>query len=134
MDTYGTNRTCRSRARTAAGIDHVRLSYQYLDAGDVDAYGSLLDQDVQIRHPGFPIRRGRAEVLRTRAATGPPGRHDIHRIIAEGDDIAVVGVFTPPTAPDVGDPRHGTDFVDIFTLTEHGLLRSCERFYRVAPL
>jgi hypothetical protein len=133
MDSHGTNTTRLSRACTAAGIDHVRLSYQYLDAGDIDAYGSLLDQGVQIRYPGAPVRRGRAEVLRVSAATGPPGRHDIHRIIADGDGIAVLGRFTPPPAPHAGGPCRSTDFVDIFTLTEVGLLRSCDRFYREAP-
>lgn len=122
----------RSTAATAAGVDHVRLSYHYLDTGDIDGYGSLLDEDAQVRRPDLAQGRGRAEVLRTHAQiAGPPTRHRIYKVIAEGDAVAVTGRYTG--AGQRGQTGADVDFVDVFTLTDEGMLLGYRRFYYVAP-
>jgi hypothetical protein len=127
MSSHGGSRT-RSAVATAAGVDHVRLSYHYLDIGDIDAYGSLLDEHVQVRRPDLAQGRGRAEVLRTHAqVAGPPARHQIFKVIAEGDGVAVTGRYTRPAG------KTDLDFVDVFTLTDEGMLLGYRRFYFVTP-
>ncbi|MDV9190373.1 nuclear transport factor 2 family protein [Streptomyces sp. SR27] len=107
---------------TAAGVDHVRLAYLYLDDGDVDGFGSLLHEDVELRRPDAPPGQGRAEVLRMhREGLVPPARHTLDRIVAEGDSVVVMGR--------VGE----LPFVDVFTLSPEAMLRGCRRYYHVAP-
>lgn len=113
-------------AATSAGIDHARLSYAYLDTGDLDGYGSLLDERAQVRRPDTPQGLGRAQMLRVHAGiAGPPARHELHRIVADGDSVAVFGRYVRPPLD--------LEFADIFTLTELGLLLGYQRFYFVAP-
>ncbi|WP_428965193.1 nuclear transport factor 2 family protein [Micromonospora fluostatini] len=135
MSSHGGARPTRSTAVTAAGVDHVRLSYHYLDTGDIDAYGSLLDEHVQVRRPDLAQGRGRAEVLRTHAqVAGPPARHQIYKVIADGDGVAVTGRYTGSVAPHPGQQPDGElDFVDVFTLTDEGMLLGYRRYYFVAP-
>jgi ketosteroid isomerase-like protein len=122
----------RSAAVTAVGVDHVRLSYHYLDIGDAEGYGSLLDDDIELRHPGSPRGFGRAEVLRAYDAAGrPPGRRDvhrIHRIVAEGDHVVALGRLI--RRPGL---REDLDFADHFTLSPEGMLLSCRRYYCTPP-
>src|SRR5207249_9036866 len=57
---------------TSVGMDHVRLSYCYLDDGDLDAYCSLFAEQAVLRQPGRRPVTGRRElerVERARAAT-----------------------------------------------------------------
>ncbi|MEU0991530.1 nuclear transport factor 2 family protein [Streptomyces sp. NPDC005953] len=85
---------------TDSGVDHVRLAYHYLDTGDVDGYLSLLDEDA------------RPEA----AALGC--RHNIDRIVASGDCVVAIGRVSPQQV----------DFVDVFTLSDEGMLRSRRRY------
>jgi hypothetical protein len=131
---------------TAAGVDHVRLWYHYLDIGDLDAYGSLLDEHAQVSRPDAPPGHGRAEVLERQAALSrATAEHHIYKIIAADDAVAVMGRYLSPSraAPerdgggkeegkDDGDGDH-VEFADFFTLTDKGLLLSCRRYYFVAP-
>jgi len=72
------------------GIDHVRLSYHYLDTGDIEAYGSLLDEHALMFQPNGAPGHGRAEILEQQASlTGPPVKHQIYKIIAADDAVAV---------------------------------------------
>jgi len=117
-----------STAATAAGVDHVRLSYHYLNIGDIDGYGSLLDEHVQVQRPDMARGHGRTEVLRTHAqVAGPPARHQVFKVIADGDGVAVTGRYTSPPG------KNALDFVDVFTLTDEGMLLGYRRFYYVAP-
>ncbi|GAA4430650.1 nuclear transport factor 2 family protein [Actinokineospora soli] len=95
-----------STAATAAGVDHVRLSYLYLDEDDPDAFASLLHADVRIDRPDC---RG--------------GRHALDKVIADGDCVAVVGRYSCRSG--------GQDmpFADVFTLSAEGLLLGCRRYY-----
>jgi ketosteroid isomerase-like protein len=113
---------------TAVGIEHVRLSYFYLDQGDIDGYLSLLHSDIFLLLPGEGEICGRERVGTFQAR---PERlctsHLIHHVIGSGDQVAVEGrhVF--------GDTGRGVDFVEIFVLSEDGLLRSQKRYYFVTP-
>ncbi|WP_117212762.1 nuclear transport factor 2 family protein [Allorhizocola rhizosphaerae] len=121
----GRRRSPPTAAITAAGIDHVRLSYEYLDAGDIDGYASLLDEHVQVKRPDAPHGHGRAEVLRLHANIATPAcKHEIYKIIADGDCVAAVGRFTGHIE---------AEFVDVFTLSDEGLLAGYRRFYFANP-
>src|SRR5436190_2063112 len=84
-----------SPAVTAAGVDHVRLSYAYLDEGDVDAYGSLFDEHAHVSRPDTPLTTGGGQT-----APRPPGRQD-----------RPAGRAVPRTRPDpeAADPRPGEE-------------------------
>ncbi|MFI8104835.1 nuclear transport factor 2 family protein [Streptomyces sp. NPDC086023] len=111
-----------SRIVTAAGVDHVRLSYHYLDSGDLDGYGSLLHEQVELDRPDAPSGHGRAEVVRLhRDGLVPAARHLIHRIVAEGDRVVVMG------------STGRSEFVDVFTLSAEAMLRGCRRYYFAPP-
>ena len=122
----GGRRPPPTTAATSAGVDHVRLSYVYLDAGDLDGYGSLLDEHAQVRRPDTPQSKGRAQIIRIHAAiAGPPTRHVLHRVVADGDSVVAFGRYVRPPLD--------VEFADIFMLTDVGLLLGYQRFYFVAP-
>jgi hypothetical protein len=135
---------------TAAGIDHVRLWYHYLDVGDLDAYGSLLDEHAQLSRPDALPGNGREQILERQAQLASSAvKHHIYKIIADDGAVAVMGRYTPPpsTAPrhagtreindtdetDDADEVEEVEFADFFTLTDKGLLLTCRRYYFVAP-
>lgn len=131
---------------TAAGLDHVRLSYLYRDDGDLDGFGSLLHEDIQVTRPDAPQGHGRAEVLRLHHAIADPAvGHHIYKVVADGDCVAVMGRLTGARriAPDGGanqDARGtagvappGAEFADFFTLSDEGMLLGYRRFYFAAP-
>jgi hypothetical protein len=123
-----------SAAATAAGVDHVRLSYHYLDEGDVDAYGSLFDEHAQVSRPDAPHRRGRRQLLELHAdIAGPRTRHHIYKIIADGDSVAVMGHLGPSLACPLNEDPGDIDFADFFTLSDEGMLLGYRRFYFVSP-
>lgn len=113
---------------TAMGIEHVRLSYLYLDQGDIDGYLSLLHSDITLLLPGEAEVRGRKRVA---TFQGRPewlaADHLIHHVIGCGDRIAVEGRYVSRRS------REGVDFTEVFALSEEGLLRSRKRYYFVAP-
>ncbi|MFC4855950.1 nuclear transport factor 2 family protein [Actinophytocola glycyrrhizae] len=123
-----------STATTAAGVDHVRLSYEYLDAGEFDAYGSLLHEDMQVS--GFwdlPAHGRAAAVARARGAAGPPGHHQVHRVVAGGDCVVAIGRYVVPATTAAPAPA-AVEFADVFTLSGDALLLGQRRFrYRCDP-
>lgn len=119
-------------AVTAAAVDHIILSYLYLDDGNLDGYASLLADDVRLDRPNQPPVRGRDAVLAHVARiAGPPSRHQVHRVIASGDCVAAEGRCTGPAAPRGVDGRQVVDFVDICTVSADGLLLAQRRYYDV---
>lgn len=115
---------------TEAGLDHIRLSYLYRDDGDLDGFGSLLHEDVQVIRPDAPQRRGRAAVLRLHHELADPAvRHHIDRIIADGDCVAAMGRLTGAADCDA----RGVEFADFFTLSDEGMLLGYRRFYFASP-
>lgn len=127
----GNREKSSSTATTAAGADHVRLSYEYLDAGEFDAYGSLLHEDVQVWGLGDLPAHGRAAAVARARAAGPPGHHQVHRVVAGGDCVVAIGRYVVPattTAP------ADVEFADVFTLSDDALLLGQRRFrYRCDP-
>ena len=107
----------------AAAIDHVRLSYCYLDEGDVDAYCSLFTEQVVLREPGTQPVSGRDELARAARMrrAGKFVRHLIFDVFGLGRRVAAVGRVNhlrPPAdhhEPDI-------DFIDVFSVADNGLL------------
>ena len=134
-----------SPSATAAGLDHVRLSYLYRDDGDLDGFGSLLHEDIQVTRPDAPQGRGRAEVLRLHHLIADPAvGHHIYKVVADGDCIAVMGRLTgaarvssatagAATAATPAAATPGVEFADFFTLSDEGMLLGYRRFYFAAP-
>lgn len=120
-----------SSATTAFAVAHVRLAYEYLDAGDLDGYASLLHEDVQVKRPDVPDAHGKPEVLRLMAPlAGPPGKHHLYKVIADGDCVAAVGRFsTTSCLQDTID----VDFADFVIVSDEALLLGVRRFYYAPP-
>ena len=131
MFDYERERSLPTAAVTHVGVDHVRLSYHYLDVGDIDAYASLLDERVEVRLPGAPRGRGREEVLRLHTEVARSAdRHELSQVIAAESNVVVIGrlvrsTAVPPDPPDV-------EFVDVFTVSDVGLLLGYQRFHFTA--
>jgi hypothetical protein len=122
-------------AVTAAAVDHVLLSYLYLDEGDLDGYGSLLADDVRMTRPDLPCVVGRDSVVAQMAGiAGPPGRHRLYRVIANGDCVAAEGRCTGPAALRLADGFRDVDFVDIVTFSADGLLLGQRRYYGTSEI
>lgn len=114
-------------AAMAAAIEHVLLSYLYLDDGNLDGYASLLDEEVQVQWPGLSKATGRADVLAQLAEfIGPPGKHRIGQVIANGDHIVTLGRWTAPVTLYGG--HRFVDFVDVCTVSTSALLISQRRY------
>ncbi len=139
MSSFDDRHPAPSTAITAAGLDHVRLSYLYLDSGDIDGYGSLLDEHAQVYRPDAPHGNGRAEILRLHTAIGGPSvRHHIYKIVADGDCVAVIGRSTQTTPPTIDasgrcEEPSFVEFADFFTLSDDGMLLGYRRFYFAPP-
>jgi hypothetical protein len=93
----------------AAGVDHVRLLYAYLDAGELDGCASLT-------HTG-----NREDALRVLAAL-PPGTHELRTVEAGDQTVTATGRWTGPTGT--------VDFADVFTLSDCGLIDGHHRMLR----
>lgn len=114
---------------TAAGVDHVRLVYDYLDAGDLDACASLLHVDVEFGLPGRPPARGRTAVLHAhRSDVALTTRHEIDRIVAHDHCVVAVG-----RRLDSGTGESCLRFVDVFSIADDAMVRSCTRYYHTTP-
>ncbi|HEX5402671.1 MAG TPA: nuclear transport factor 2 family protein [Pseudonocardiaceae bacterium] len=120
---------------TSVAVEHVLLSYSYLDEGDVDGYGSLLEEDMQVHRPDTPDAHGRQQALSLIAEVGgPPGRHELYKIVASGDCVVATGRFTGPAAYPVRPAAQvDIDFADLFTISGQGLLLGQRRYYYVSP-
>jgi ketosteroid isomerase-like protein len=100
---------------TSVAMDHVRLSYCYLDEGDVDAYCSLFAEQAVHRQTGTTPVTGRTELERVERARKTPVRHSIHRLFATGRQVTAIGLRHLYAQGDV-------HFIDIFTVADNGLL------------
>lgn len=110
---------------SSMGHEHIRLSYQYLDHGDGEGYASLVDPQARFHGPDSRVARGPQEAVELLLGLLPaPARHTLHRIIIEDDGAAVSGTLTTS-----GSEKR--DFVDFFSISDHGLLLSWRRFLSV---
>lgn len=118
-----------SAAVTAAAVDHVRLSYHYLDTGDIDGFVSLLDPEVVLRRPGSRPVRGWGEVERIEAQRCGRGKHVLAQVFSAGNRAAAIGRFIPDP------PRTGSAFyfADIFTIADTGLLVARDSYFFSGP-
>ncbi|HEV2777840.1 MAG TPA: nuclear transport factor 2 family protein [Actinophytocola sp.] len=90
---------------TSVAMDHVRLSYCYLDDGDVDAYRSLFAEPAAGRAP----------------QADRSCRHLIYEVFGSGRRVAAIGrrLSQQPVA---GERATDVHFVDVFTVADNGLL------------
>jgi ketosteroid isomerase-like protein len=114
-----------SSAISLVARDHVRLSYEYLDRGDLDGYLSLLAPDIELRRPGRVPVRGRADAER---ADPPRGRHRLRAVFSVGQQVAATGHFTGEHGR-----RLDVEFADIFAVTPDGLLVAQSTYYFTPP-
>jgi hypothetical protein len=114
---------------TAMGVEHVRLSYDYLDRGDADGYASLLDPGMVLDEPGRERVRGRGAVAGPRRLRGS-GTHDVQDVFAADGRVTAIGRFRGRAGVGADDE---VDFADVFTLSEHGLLLRQRCFYFIHP-
>lgn len=113
----------------SAAMDHVRLSYGYLDDGDIDAYCSLFITQAVARRPGARPVTGRDALERDEQArlSSRRVRHVVDEVFGSGRRVAALGRLRPRHA---GDSGHDTDvdFVDVFTVADNGLLATRTTF------
>lgn len=72
MNSRYAGRLTPSRVVTDSGVDHVRLAYHYLDAGDLDGYGSLLHAGTPWA-PTWSVPGARAPGATTSPGSSPRG-------------------------------------------------------------
>lgn len=104
-------------------IDHVRLSFHYLDIGDIDGYASLFEQQAVLRRPGCEPVRGRAELERFEVARWRAGTcaHELFDVFGSRRRVAAVGRLVPRDASRA-DSDAGTGFVDLFVVSDKALI------------
>lgn len=110
-----------SAAVIVVGVDHVRLLYEYLDAGELDGYASLVHEHAQIRGVGPHDADSREDAVRMLRAW-PPGTHELWTIEPADETVTVTGRYTGATGT--------VDFADVFTLSDCGLIHSHHRVSR----
>ncbi|SDM14630.1 nuclear transport factor 2 family protein [Nonomuraea jiangxiensis] len=116
----------RSAYLAAAAIDHARLSYAYLNDGNLDAYASLFEHDAVWYRPDTTVR-GREELVRFQEKRA--GRFSVTEVISEGsgEHVVVLGRTTEPAfGAQVG-------VAEVFTVSGRGLFTSLRTFYFVLP-
>ncbi|GAA3416426.1 nuclear transport factor 2 family protein [Streptosporangium vulgare] len=118
-------RRSRSTGLIAVAVDHARLSYDYLNAGDVDAYASLFEKDVVVRRPDLTVR-GRAALERCQDGRAAHCHYTVTTVIASEEHVVVIGVLTGETAEEV-------EFADVFTFSEQGLFTTQQSFFFGTP-
>lgn len=118
----------RSTLTTDIAIEHILLSYLYLDKGDTEGYASLLDRAAHFEEPGHPTAHGpEASAALLLGRYGERGTHRPDRVIASGENIVVIGDLTPRK-----NEMRKHEFADVFAFNEHGLLASWRRFHAPA--
>ena len=117
----------------SAAADHIRLGYHYLDVGDIDGYGSLFDEQAVLSHPGVRPVRGRDALerfeqrrfeQRRRAANSV--RHRVFDVVSSGRLVVALGRIDEQAA--AAGTVSSVDFVDVFTVSEHGLITRRRRY------
>jgi ketosteroid isomerase-like protein len=113
-----------------AGLDHVRLSYEYLNSRDIDGYGSLFEGDAVVHRPGHEPIRGRDNVEHFQAdqVDRVGAEHVVHDVFASGGRVAAVGRYIENESRCAPT---GVDFADIFTLSENGLIADQKTYFFV---
>ncbi|WP_285733071.1 nuclear transport factor 2 family protein [Nocardiopsis sp. ATB16-24] len=119
-----------SAALTAAGVDHVRLSYHYLDSRDVEGYLSLLSERVWIRYPDADPVHGHAQAAEFHGTQSRlSGTHTLYQVFGQASHIVAIGrlIRTSSARGTTGAPAD-VDFADVFVLDSDGLILGQRRF------
>jgi ketosteroid isomerase-like protein len=106
--------------------------YQRVDAGDVPGLLALFTEDAVYRRPGYPplIGRDALERFYREQRIIRAGCHSLAATVAQGDSVAVHGVFEGA----LRDGRQVTlRFADFFEFTGAGVIRARDTFF-FAPL
>lgn len=113
---------------TAMGVEHVYLSYLYLNRGDVDGYLSLLHVGMTLHLPDGGQIRGRGPVGAYQSQPDRlTGTHVIRHVVGSGDRAVAEGRLV------LRETGEAVDFAEVFTLAPDGLLQSGKRYYFVPP-
>lgn len=113
----------RNRLAQSTGSTTVRRYYQLVDVGEVVAICALFAEEATYRRPGFPLLRGHDDIRRffSESRLIASGRHELTRIAAVGDLVAVEGNF----AGLLKDGRHAAvRFADFWEFGSDGLVLS----------
>ncbi|MFE6667644.1 nuclear transport factor 2 family protein [Streptomyces sp. NPDC057697] len=112
--------------------DAVRRYYRLVDEGDIDGLVQLFDTTAEYLRPGYEKLTGHEELTRfyREERVIESGRHSVSKLVHDGQDVAVHGVFE-------GKLRDGTHtslrFADFFQLTPSGTFSRRETFF-FAPM
>lgn len=118
-------------------MDHgatMRSTYERINAGDIDGFGTLMADDF-VEHqggPGLPpTKEGTLEFFRMMQSAFPDMRMDVEDLIASGDKaVARVKVTATHQGDFMGVPGTGkraeVDLIDIMRFDEAGLV--CEHW------
>jgi len=106
----------------SVATDHVRLSYHYLNVGDIDGYGSLFSEQAVLRGPQRELLCGRAELERFERCRQRTGRatHRVLDVVATGRVVVAIGCVED--GADRADGPQSSDFVDVFVICDDGLI------------
>jgi ketosteroid isomerase-like protein len=133
MANSDTGRLPASQDIGSVAADHIRLGYHYLDVGDIDGYGSLFDEQAVLSHPGVRPVRGRDALerfeqrrfeQRRRAANSV--RHRVYDVVSSGRLVVALGRIDERAA--TADTVVSVDFVDVFTVSDDGLITRRRRY------
>ena len=122
----------RATGTTAAGLDHVRLTYHYLDTADIDGYGSLFEIDAVLHGPGLSPLRGRRQIERfqqLRLGVGGISRHQLDRVFGANGHVTAIGRYF---STDSDGNEGSVEFADVFTVAPNGLLTSQKTYLYLA--
>ena len=126
----GSDGPVASAVVAGVGVEHVRLSYDYLDRGDIDGFGSLLAPEAVLLRPGGHVVRGRADIERWLASRvpGTSGNSTVSVVFATDDNVIAIGHHT---GLDADGHVRDVEFTDVFTIAPNGLLRTLKRYFFV---
>jgi ketosteroid isomerase-like protein len=111
--------------------ERIRDMFEAVDARDWAAMLRCYVPDCAYERPGFPRIEGATALLNFYADVRPiaAGRHDVERVLQDGDDLCATGVFE-------GRLRNGEpirlQFADLYRLKD-GLIAARKTFF-YAPL
>ncbi|WP_190394167.1 nuclear transport factor 2 family protein [Nocardiopsis quinghaiensis] len=105
----------------AAAVDHVHLTYHYLNKRDFDGYASFLAENVRTTYPGLePVRGTSATEEVQRSALGDDRTHVLRKVFGDESTVVALGVLDTGTSLE--------DFADVFRVDEHGMILEQQRF------
>ncbi|WP_380280557.1 nuclear transport factor 2 family protein [Kitasatospora purpeofusca] len=111
--------------------DAVRRYYRLVDEGDIGGLLRLFEPGAEYHRPGYPKLTGHSELERfyRDERVIASGRHSLAKLIRDGRDVAVHGVFEGVLRD---GSRASLRFADFFRVTERGTFSRRETFFFTA--